>query len=227
MSREVAAPKSPYFGGFRGRTQTLGEWLTGIRWIVVRRSDAWAIAAKHRMDPALREAVMVAVADVNACRFCSYAHQTHALHVGLSEEDVARIAAGSPGLGDARLVAATTYARGRAEVAFGPVAVEQREALVAVFGERGADDVELVARSMHAANMAANAMDALPARLRGQVPAGSRLGDDLVLGAFAMVAIVVATPAFAFVWRRSPVAVLRNLRSFVRSYDDRFPRTAH
>jgi hypothetical protein len=79
---------------------------------------------------------------------------------------------------------------------------------------------------MHAANMAANAMDALPARMRGQSPAGSRLRDDLVLGAFAMVAIVALTPVFAFVWRRSPIAVVRDMRSFTRSYDDRFPRTA-
>jgi hypothetical protein len=48
-----------------------------------------------------------------------------------------------------------------------------------------------------------------------------------VLGAFAMVAIVAGTPVFAFAWRRSPIAVVRELRSFVRSYDDRFPRVAH
>jgi AhpD family alkylhydroperoxidase len=124
MSRAIGPSTSPNFGGFRGRTQRLGTWLAGIRWILTRRSDVWAIAVKHRMEPAMREAVMVAVADVNACRFCSYAHQTHALHLGLSEEDVARIAAGSPGLGDARLAAATVYARARAEVGFAPVAVE-------------------------------------------------------------------------------------------------------
>jgi AhpD family alkylhydroperoxidase len=227
MSQEVAAPKSPYFGGFRSRTQTLGEWLAGIRWILVRRSDVWAIAVKHRMEPALREAVMVAVADVNACRFCSYAHQTHALHLGLSEEDVALIAAGSPALSDAGLAAATAYARERAEVGFAPVAAEQRGPLVAVLGARAADDVEVVARLMHAANMAANAMDALPARMRGQTPAGSRLRDDLVLGAFAMVVIVALTPVFAFAWRRSPIAVVRDMRTFARSYEDRFSRAAH
>jgi AhpD family alkylhydroperoxidase len=178
------------------------------------------------MEPALREAVMIAVADVNACRFCSYAHQTHALHLGLSEEDVALIAAGSPGLGDTRLAAATSYARARAEVGFAPVAAEQREPLVAAFGALAADDVEVVARLMHAANMAANAMDALPARMRGQAPAGSRLRDDLVLGAFAMVAIVALTPVFAFAWRRSPIAVIREMRSFARSYEDHFSRAA-
>jgi AhpD family alkylhydroperoxidase len=224
--RALAAPTSSYFGGYRGRTQTLGEWLAGIRWILVRRSDVWAIAVKRRIEPALREAVMVAVADVNACRFCSYAHQMHALHHGLSEEDVALITAGSPALGDARLATATAYARERAEVGFAPVAAGQRGPLVAVLGARAADDVEVVARLMHAANMVANAMDALPARMGGRVPAGSRLRDDLVLGAVAMVAIVVLTPVFAFAWRRSPIAVARDMRSFVRSYEDRISRAA-
>jgi AhpD family alkylhydroperoxidase len=226
MIRAVAAPRSPHFAGFRGRTQTLGEWLAGIRWIFVRRSDVWAIVVKHRMDPALREAVMVAVAHVNACRFCSYAHQTHALHHGLSEEDVARITAGSPALGDARLAVATAYARARAEAGFAPVAAALQGPLVEVLGAREADDVEVVARLMHAANMAANAMDALPARMRGRAPAASRLRDDLVLGVFAMVAIVAATPLFAFAWRRSPIAVLREMLSFMRTYEERFGRAA-
>jgi len=83
---------------------------------------------------------------------------------------VALIAAGSPALGDARLAAATACARARAEVGFAPVATDQRGPLVAALGARAADDVEVVARLMHAANMAANAMDALPARMRGRAP---------------------------------------------------------
>ena len=63
--------------------------------------------------------------------------------------------------------------------------------------------------------------------MRGQAPAGSRLGDDLVLGAFALAAIVALTPVFAFAWRRSPIAVIRDMRSFTRSYEDRFSRAAH
>jgi hypothetical protein len=137
---------------------------------------------------------------------------------------VALIAAGSPALGDAHLAAATAYARERAEAGFAPVVGGQRGPLVAVLGARAADDVEVVARLMHAANMAANAMDALPARMRGRVPAGSRLRDDLVLGTFAMFAIVVLTPVFAFVWRRSPIAVIREMRSFTRTYEERFSR---
>lgn len=52
MSRAAPAPEPSHFASFRGRTQTLGQWLAGIRWIRARRSDVWAIAVKHRMDSA-------------------------------------------------------------------------------------------------------------------------------------------------------------------------------
>ena len=166
------------------------------------------------MDPALREAVMVAVARVNACRFCSYVHHTHALRVGLSAEDLERITAGSAALGDPRLAAATAYAEARAEEGFGPLSGALRDRLVEVFGAREADDVELAARAMYQANMVMNALEALLARARGQLPAGSRLVDDLALAALAAVAIVVGVPIIAVAWRRSPVVVFREMRSF-------------
>jgi AhpD family alkylhydroperoxidase len=213
--RDTGAQATPLgFGGFRKRTQRLGPWLAGMRWILARWRHVWAIAVKHRLDPALREAVMVAVAHVNACRICSYIHQTQALSVGLSPEDLARITAGSPALGDPRLAAATAYAEARAEEGFGPLPEALRARLVEVFGAREADDVELAARAMHQANMLMNALDALLARARGQLPVGSRLGDDLALAAFAAVVIVVGVPFLAVAWRRSPVAVFREMRTF-------------
>ena len=213
--RDAGAQARPLsFGGFRKRTQTLGPWLAGMLWILARRRDVWAIAAKHRMDPALREAVMVSVARVNACRVCSYVHQTHALHVGLSVEDLERIVAGSAAVGESQLAAATAYAEARAEEGFGPPSGPLRDRLVEVFGARGADDVELAARAMHQANMVMNALEALVARARGQRPASSRLGDDLALAGVAAVAIVVGVPLLAVAWRRSPVVVFREMRSF-------------
>jgi AhpD family alkylhydroperoxidase len=222
MSRPVAAPRSSHFAGFRGRTQTLGEWLAGIRCILARRRDVWAIAVEHRMDPALREAVMVAVAHANACRVCSYVHQTEALRVGLSQEDVERITAGSAALGDPQLAAATIYAQARAEEGFGPVPEALRGRLVEVFGTREADDVELAGRAMHQANMLMNALEALRARGRGQVPVGSRLADDLALGAFGLFLIVLGIPFLAVAWRRSPIAVFREMLGFARTHDERF-----
>ena len=69
--------------------------------------------------------------------------------------------------------------------------------------------------------MMMNALEALPARARGQVPAGSRLRDDLALSAVALASIVVGNPLLAFVWRRSPIAVFREMLSFARTHDER------
>jgi AhpD family alkylhydroperoxidase len=213
MSDGVATAKIQPFGGFRKRTQRLGQWLAGVVWIVARWRDVRAVAEKDRMDPALQEAVKVAVAHVNACRVCSYIHQTEALRVGLTVEDVALITAGSPALGDAhpQLAAATAYAQARAEDGFGPVPDALRDSLVEYFGARSADDVELVARLMHQANMVMNALEALRARARGQTPPGSRLVDDLALGSFALFLMILGVPVLALAWRRSPVTVFREL----------------
>jgi AhpD family alkylhydroperoxidase len=220
MSGVVATANPRAFGGFRKRTQRLGQWLAGLFWILARWRDVRAVAVKHRMDPALQEAVKVAVAHVNACRVCSYVHQTEALRVGLTAEDVELITAGSPALGDAhpQLAAATAYAQARAEDGFGPVPDALRDRLVEVFGVRSADDVELVARLMHQANMVMNAFEALRARARGQTPSGSRLVDDLALGSFALSLMIVGVPVLALAWRRSPITVFRELFGFTPTH---------
>jgi AhpD family alkylhydroperoxidase len=214
--RSVVATASPRtFGGFRKRTQRLGQWFEGLYWILARWRDVRAVA-KHRMDPALQEAVKVAVAHVNACRVCSYIHQTEALRAGLTAEDVAMITAGSPALGVAhpQLAVATAYAQARAEDGFGPVPDSLRDPLVEVFGARSADDVELVARLMHQANMVMNALEGLRARARGLTPPGSRLLDDLALGSFALFLMIVGVPVLALAWRCSPITVSRELFGF-------------
>ena len=216
MKGEAVAVRT--FGGFRKRTQTLDEWVNGTRWLAVRWRDLWGVYGR-RMDPAMREAILVAVADVNRCRWCSYAHQTWGLEVGLSAEDIARLTGASEAPADTRIAAASAYARTRAEGSFGPVPTTLRTALLTSFDAGSADDVELVARGMHQANMAGNALDALLARWRGQAPADSRLLDDLALGSFAFAIIVVGVPVLAILLRRSPRRVLRDLRGFVGTYD--------
>jgi AhpD family alkylhydroperoxidase len=220
MSGVVATANPQPFGGFRKRTQRLGQWLAGLFWILARWRDVRAVAEKDRMDPALQEAVKVAVAHVNACRACSYIHQTEALRAGLTAEDVALITAGSPELGDAhpQLAAATAYAQARAEDGFGPVPDALRDRLVEVFGARSADDVELVARLMHQANMVMNAFEALRARAQGQTPPGSRLVDDLALGSFALSLMIVGVPVLALAWRRSPITVFRGIFGFAPTH---------
>ena len=212
-----AVAPSP-FSGFRKRTQNLQQWLQGWLWILAHVRHVWAVVF-HQLDPALRESVMIAVSEVNACRWCSYAHQTWGREVGLDEADVARLADGEVALSDSRQAAAVAYAQERAEAAFAPVPEHLIVRLRTVFDEQDADRVEVVARLMHQANMAGNSVDALLARWQGHPPHHSRLVDDLVIGGFGLLAILVAVPLVSIVWRRSPHRVSRELLEFVRSYD--------
>ncbi len=216
-SPTTAAAASP-FSGFRKRTQSVGPWLRGWLWLLAHLHHILAIAFR-RLDPALRESIMIAVSEVNACRWCSYAHQTWGREVGLDESDVAMLADGQVALPNARRAAAVAYARERAEAGFGPLPEPLRARLRSVFDARDADRVEVVARLMHQANMSGNGLDALLARWQGQRPRDSRLVDDLVIGGFAFFAILFAVPLLSLVWRRSPVRVSRELLAFVRSYE--------
>lgn len=50
---------------------------------------------RGRLPPALRERLMVAVAAVYGCRFCSWFHTREALRVGVDKKELARLVAGS------------------------------------------------------------------------------------------------------------------------------------
>jgi len=50
---------------------------------------------RGRLPPALRERLMVAVAAVYGCRFCSWFHTREALRVGVDKKEFARLVAGS------------------------------------------------------------------------------------------------------------------------------------
>lgn len=211
-------PVANHFHGFRKRTEDVSSWLRGWLWIVAHLHHVLAIVF-HRLDPALRETVMIAVAQVNACRWCSYAHQTWGREVGLDESDVARLAQGEVALSDARLAAGAAYARERAEAGFGPVPAPMRARLRTVFDERDATCVEVVARLMHQGNMAGNGLDGLLSRWQGRPPPDSRLLDDLIIGGFGLFSIGVAVPIVSIVWWRSPRRVLSELLDFVRNYE--------
>ena len=212
-------PVANHFHGFRKRTEDVSSWLRGWLWIVAHRRHVWAIT-RGRFDPALRETVMIAVAQVNACRWCSYAHQTWGREVGLDESDVARLAQGEVALSDARLAAGAAYARERADAGFGPVPAPMHARLRTVFEERDATCVEVVARLMHQANMAGNGLDGLLSRWQGRPPPDSRLLDDLIIGGFGFFAIGVAVPIVSIVWWRSPRRIFRELLDFVQGYED-------
>jgi AhpD family alkylhydroperoxidase len=140
------------------------EDLTGV----VLRTRALASAyLRGRLDPELRERVMVAVSRANACRGCTLAHERWAIRAGVTDEELKAIGFGDLAALDDRSRAAIVYATALAETRFrGPVPTD----LAAAVGDRLTAPelaaVEAVARAMSLANLSASTAESLIDRLR-------------------------------------------------------------
>ncbi len=189
-----------------------------------RASDLRAIWFEHRLDPAFREELMVAVAAANTSRQCSFAHREWAKGEGLSLSELAAIEHKQPEKAlDARTWAAVAWAQAAARSHFR--LAEVPDVIEANFRGRFSSqeqaDIELVARTMTWMNRTSNAVDAALSRLRGEpVPEGG------VLRELTAVLIYVLTTPFVLVilsvkQRRNPISLIAGIRPFFREFEAR------
>ena len=113
-------------------------------------------APRAALDRGLREKIMMAVTDVNECRWCSWIH-------GGWKELLDR----GP---KARDDIALAYARGAAETGKLPPSEEARTALQAVFSPSEVRAIDAAISGISVANLAGNTVDGLIARFTGARP---------------------------------------------------------
>ena len=132
---------------------------------------------------------MLAVAEANACHWCTLAHRRWALAEGVTDDELAAIEGQDVEHFDRRTWAAIAWAQARTRTDLGPVPDELEAELARHYDESERADLELVTRAMGVANRSANTFDALLDRLRGRPVAGSRVGDELALGSIVAMTI--------------------------------------
>jgi AhpD family alkylhydroperoxidase len=187
-----------FYGGVRYRApmDAGGGTVGGRRTYASLRAVAHDLAATLRQSPAarpdralvppdMRERIMLAVTQVNGCRWCSFAHSRMALRAGVPPEEVrSLLGACVDGCPDAEATALLyaqhwTEAQGRTD----PVA---RERLVGAYGPERAEAIERVIRAMNTANLVGNTIDAVMSRLtRGRWTRAIRVDWTLRVPAFA------------------------------------------
>lgn len=168
-----------------------------------------------RLPRALREKVIVAVAQANACRMCEHAHTRMALEAGMTDAELAALEQMDPQGLDRRTWLALAYARERAEADFASSSEEEaRQAVEEVLGPHMTRDIEDVARVMTVANRIANTLNALSDRRRGRPIPGSPLADELVINALFLPGAWLGTLVAAIRQRKSPFAVWRQARGY-------------
>ena len=197
------------------RTYTLPELFKGLKSLMSRLPALWSIWIGGRLPRALREKVVVAVAQVNACRMCEHAHSRMAREAGVSDAELAALENMDEHAFDRRTWLAVAHARDRVVADFGPIAKDgSQDALVEVLGVQTYRDVEDVACVMTVANRIASTLNALPDRLRGNPVPDSRLFDELFINFMFLPGAWLGTLVAAARQRKSPFAVWRQARSF-------------
>jgi AhpD family alkylhydroperoxidase len=194
-------------------TTTLPALAAQASALAQRLPDVAAVWGAGRLDPKLREEVMLAVAQANACRWCTLAHRQWALAEGVTNAELAALEDERPEAFDRAGWAAIAWAQARAHADLGPVALELERELARHYDAAQRADLDLVVRGMTLANLSANTFDALLARLRGRPVPGSRLVDEVVIGTGVALSIPPVAGYLALVRRRPPRRLLAELRA--------------
>ena len=194
------------------RTYRLPELGRDLGSIALRVPALWSIWVGDRLPKALREQVIVAVAQVNACRMCAHAHSRLALEAGVSDAELAALEKLDAAAFDRRTWLAIAHARERTRANFDTETDDARRALTEALGDDTRQAVEDVARVMTIANRVANTLNALPDRLRGDAVPGSRLFDEIIVSLFFLPGAWLGTLIAAVRQRKSPFEVWRQAR---------------
>ena len=140
------------------------EMVRDLRAVARARRRLKTVPAAGQIDSAFRERLMLAVTEVNGCRYCAYAHTRMALAAGLSDADIDALAAGSMEGCPPEQIPALLYAQHWAETDARPDQ-EARMRLVETCGEAGTEAIELVLRTIRIGNLLGNSFDYLLYRL--------------------------------------------------------------
>ncbi|PND54232.1 hypothetical protein CRM90_29080 [Mycobacterium sp. ENV421] len=217
-TRKASGP----FSGFKHKTATLKELAVHGLNLAVSPSNLYGILISKRFDPAFREEIMVAIATLNACKYCNYAHHDFALQAGVSKEDLMQLEGVAPENFDEKKFLAITYARELANRNFTgltPALVKQlKEEYTAQ--ERG--DIQTTARIIMLFSMICNTSDAFLSRLGGEPAEDSRTLDEAIVAALFFGGILPVVGLYLSVSRgQNPIETLSDFIHFSDNYTER------
>jgi AhpD family alkylhydroperoxidase len=128
------------------------------------RIKSRAVMRSKFISAEFRERLMLAVTEVNQCRYCSYAHTKMALQSGLTPGEIRKILQHNLQDCPEEEFPAILYAQHWAE-ADGHPDTEIRKALEKQYGAAKAERIEMILRTMRMANLIGNSLDYIIFRL--------------------------------------------------------------
>ncbi|MDK2982092.1 MAG: hypothetical protein PWQ55_2439 [Chloroflexota bacterium] len=131
------------------------------------------------VSSAFSERIMMAVTEVNGCRYCSYFHAKVALKAGLDAQEIDDTLAGNFANAPAEELPALLFAQHYAEQA-GQPDPEALDKLMSTYGQARGRAILANIRAIMIGNVSGNAFDALRFHLKGQPSGQTSLGDELM-----------------------------------------------
>ncbi len=135
-----------------------GALLSDLLWVLRRSGLALSVSFGKALPGDFRERLMLAVTQVNACRYCSWIHSRAALLEGVPREEVQQLLAGSLPKAPEREQAALLYAQQWAE-ANARHDPESWEALRQAYGQQESTAIEMSLRLIRIGNLFGNSVD--------------------------------------------------------------------
>lgn len=115
----------------------------------------------------LQQKILLAVTQVNGCRYCSYLHAKHALESGMSEDEIKTLLEGEVGKVESEESKALMFAQHYAETRANPDTSSVQK-LYDTYGKEKADDIIRVIQKIMTGNTHGIAVDLLQSRLKGK-----------------------------------------------------------
>ena len=139
--------------------------------------------AKKRLDKQFQNKILLAVTQVNGCRYCSYLHTKHALESGMSEDEIQSLLDGEVGDVDDDETVALMFAQHYAETQAQPDNQSVKR-LFEKYGEEKANDIIAIIQIIMVGNIHGISLDLLQSRIKGKSDPDSSVGTEFstVLG---------------------------------------------
>ena len=155
---------------FEKRTFSLYSFWTGLGKVLAHSADLYHMRKRPRIERSFRERIMLAVTQVNDCRYCSYVHARMALQAGLSEQEISELLEGDLEHSPPDQLVALAFAQHYAEQAGRPDQLTL-ERLQDSYGPESTNEIMASIRVIYFANLLGNTFDKLlhrfkPATLR-------------------------------------------------------------
>ncbi|WP_195715203.1 OsmC family protein [Ancylomarina sp. 16SWW S1-10-2] len=180
----------------KARIFTPSAFYKHLKIAIASFSDLRKARKNGNVSKAFSEKIMLAVTQVNGCRYCNYVHTKNAIDAGASEDEINMMLNGELGEGGKDESVALLFAQHYADTDGNPDK-ETYENFVNHYGEHKAVDIMAMIRIIMAANIHGISLDAMLSRFKGEKMKDSKFSNELGI---ALGILVLFPAAIVQVW---------------------------